>query len=80
MTEAELIADRQSRMAVPLKDDVVRFHTQLGELCVLRLSQIMCLFPDRREIRTIEHGWTLTVHADQWERVMEAFLGAYEEL
>lgn len=45
----------------------------LGDICLLRISQIMCLFPAHQQVRTIEHGWTLDVHADDWERVEKAF-------
>jgi hypothetical protein len=48
-----------------------------GELCLLRLSAIMCLFPQRRQIRTIENSWTLTVCEEDWPGVEKAFRCAY---
>lgn len=48
-----------------------------GETCLMRLGAILCLFPEHRQIRTIEHGWTVTVFEDDWERVEKAFRSAY---
>jgi hypothetical protein len=48
-----------------------------GEVCLLRISAILCLFPEHRQIRTIEHGWTVTVYEEDWDRVEKAFRGAY---
>jgi hypothetical protein len=48
-----------------------------GELCLMRVSAMMCLFPDHRQIRTIEHGWTVTVCEEDWPKVEKAFRGAY---
>jgi len=48
-----------------------------GEICLLRISAIMCLFPEHRHIRTIENGWTLTVCEADWPKVEKAFRSAY---
>lgn len=45
----------------------------LGDVCLMRMSQIMCLFPAHQQIRTVEHGWTLDVHVDSWDKVEKAF-------
>lgn len=38
---------------------------------------ILCLFPEHRQIRTNEHGWTVTVHEDDWPKVEKAFRSIY---
>jgi hypothetical protein len=48
-----------------------------GELVLMRVSAMMCLFPEHRHIRTIEHGWTLTVCEEDWPKVEKAFRSAY---
>ncbi len=50
---------------------------QPGEVCLLRVSAIMCLFPEHRQVRTIEHGWTLHVFEEDWDTVEKAFRSAY---
>ncbi len=50
---------------------------QPGEMCLMRISAILCLFPDHHQIRTIEHGWTVQVFEEDWERVEKAFRSAY---
>jgi hypothetical protein len=50
---------------------------EAGEVCLMRISAMMCLFPEHRQIRTIEHGWTVTVFEEDWERVEKAFRSAY---
>jgi hypothetical protein len=44
----------------------------VGEVCLMRLSAIMCLFPEQRQIRT-ENGWTVTVCEEDWPKVEAAF-------
>jgi hypothetical protein len=48
-----------------------------AEECLLRLSQIMCLFPKHHQIRTIENGWTIDVFPDDWDKVEKAFRRAF---
>lgn len=47
------------------------------ERCLMRISAILCLFPEHHQIRTIEHGWTVEVHPEDWEKVERAFRSAY---
>jgi pyridoxine 5'-phosphate synthase PdxJ len=47
------------------------------ERILMRVSAMMCLFPEQRQIRTTESGWTVTVEATDWERVEKAFRNAY---
>ena len=48
-----------------------------GETVYMRTSAMMCLFPDHQQIRTIEHGWTVDVFFEDWEKVEKAFRSAY---
>lgn len=48
-----------------------------GEVCLMRVSQILCLFPEHRQIRTVESGWTVEVCEEDWPRVEKAFRSAY---
>jgi len=48
-----------------------------GELCLMRVSQMLCLFPERQQIRTVEHGWTITVCGEDWPIVEKAFRSDY---
>jgi hypothetical protein len=48
-----------------------------AEICLMRVSGILCLFPDHYQIRTIEHSWTLQVLEDDWPKVEKAFRSAY---
>ncbi len=48
-----------------------------GETCLLRLSQILCLFPDHHQIRTTESGWTIDVYEEDWPKVERAFRNNY---
>jgi hypothetical protein len=48
-----------------------------GETVLMRVSAMMCLFPGHRQIRTIEHGWTVTVCEEDWPKVERAFRSAY---
>lgn len=50
---------------------------QAGESCLMRVSAILCLFPEHRQIRTIENGWTVDVFDDDWDKVERAFRHAY---
>lgn len=50
---------------------------KLTERVYMRLSQIMCLMPDHHEVRTVEHGWTLTVFHEDWDKVERAFRNEY---
>ena len=60
-----------------------RIHSQIGsveepgERCYMRVSTMMCLFPEHRQIRTIEHGWTVVVCKEDWQFVERAFRAAY---
>ena len=44
---------------------------------MMRVSAMMCLFPAHRQIRTIEHGWTVTVCEEDWLKVEKMFRYAY---
>ena len=44
-----------------------------GEKCLFRVNMILCLFPEHRQIRTIENGWTLEVYEEDWDKVEKAF-------
>lgn len=62
---------------MPNKAKTVQFRIENGgqvETCIMRIDGILCLFPDRMQVRTIEHGWTLNVFEDDWEKVVGAFL------
>jgi hypothetical protein len=48
-----------------------------GERCLMRVSQILCLFPEHFQIRTVENGWTVTVCEEDWPKVERAFRSAY---
>ena len=48
-----------------------------GEQCLMRVSAMMCLFPEHRQIRTIENGWTVRVCEEDWPKVEMAFRSAY---
>lgn len=48
-----------------------------GEKCLMRVSQILCLFPEHRQVRTTESGWTLDVYEGDWDKVERAFRSAY---
>jgi hypothetical protein len=48
-----------------------------GETVLMRVSQMLCLFPDHRQIRTTESGWTVEVFHEDWPRVEKAFRSAY---
>jgi len=48
-----------------------------GEMCFMRVGAIMCLFPEHRQIRTIEHGWTVEVYEEDWANVERAFRAEY---
>lgn len=48
-----------------------------GEVCLMRISAMLCLFPEHRQIRTIENGWTVEVYEEDWEKVEKAFRSAY---
>ena len=37
----------------------------------------MCLFPEHRQIRTVESGWTLDVWEEDWLKVEKAFRATY---
>jgi len=47
-----------------------------GERVLMRISSILCLFPEHRQIRTIEQGWTVTVCEEDWAAVESAFRSA----
>jgi hypothetical protein len=48
-----------------------------GELYLMRISAMLCLFPEHRQIRTIENGWTVEVCEEDWPKVERAFRHAY---
>ena len=48
-----------------------------GETVLMRVSCIMFLSPEHHQIRTIEHGWTVEVFSEDWEKVERAFRGMY---
>lgn len=50
---------------------------QPGERCLMRVSAMLCLFPEQHQIRTVENGWTVVVFEEDWERVEKAFRSAY---
>jgi pyridoxine 5'-phosphate synthase PdxJ len=59
-------------------DFMVEFHTYpTHERILLRVSAMMCLFPEQRQIRTTESGWTVNVEAGDWGKVEKAFRNAY---
>jgi hypothetical protein len=64
-----------------VKDFMVEFRIHLptgpGQVCLMRVSAMMCLFPEYRHIRTIEHGWTVQVCEEDWPRVEKAFRSEY---
>ena len=41
-----------------MTDCMVEFKIGTGETVYMRVSAMMCLFPNHHQIRTIEHGWT----------------------
>jgi hypothetical protein len=45
----------------PMSRERERETQACGEPVVMRLGAILCLFPERRQIRTTEHAWTVTV-------------------
>lgn len=49
----------------------------VGESCLMRVSAMLCLFPEHFQIRTIENGWTVTVCEEDWPKVERAFRSAY---
>lgn len=51
--------------------------SQPGERVLFRVSMILCLFPDHCQIRTIENGWTLDVHEEDFPKVERAFRSMY---
>jgi len=58
-----------------MRDKVVEFRFATGgEVCIMRVSSMLCLFPTTREIRTIENGWTVQVCEEDWLKVVTAFL------
>ena len=59
-------------------DFMVEFHTHpTHERVLLRVSAMMCLFPEQRQILTTESGWIVSVEATDWDKVERAFRGAY---
>jgi hypothetical protein len=48
-----------------------------GEICLMRVSAMLCLFPEHRQIRTIENSWTVEVCEEDWPKVERAFRSAY---
>lgn len=63
----------QFRLDVPRINEPVR----PGEVCLMRVSAILCLFPEHRQIKTIENGWTVAVCKEDWDKVEMAFRYAY---
>lgn len=62
-----------------MTDSLISFHlkgsqtAKSGELVLMRVSAILCLFPEHHQIRTIEHGWTVEVMPEDWAEVEAAF-------
>ena len=50
---------------------------QPGEMVYMRVSAMLCLFPEHHQIRTIENGWTVDVFDKDWPKVERAFRSAY---
>lgn len=50
---------------------------QPGERVILRVSMILCLFPEDCSIRTTEHGWTMEVFEEDFPKVEIAFRSMY---
>ena len=51
--------------------------SQPGERCLMRVSAMLCLFPEHHQIRTIENAWTVEVFEEDWDKVEKAFRSAY---
>ena len=60
-----------------MTDCMVEFKIESGETVYMRVSAMMCLFPNHHQIRTIEHGWTVTVCLEDWPKVERAFRACY---
>jgi hypothetical protein len=52
--------------------------TRFGEVVLLRVSQIVMLFPDHKHIRTVD-GVTTHICDEDWYKVEKAFLDLYGE-
>jgi hypothetical protein len=64
-----------------MQDRMIDFNITVAgkkEQCLLPVSMILCLFPERRQIRTVENGWTLEVAEEDWNKVETAFSTAYK--
>ena len=48
-----------------------------GERVLMRVSAMLCLFPEHHQVRTIENGWTVDVFEGDWPKVERAFRYAY---
>lgn len=66
----------QFRLNGPMKRAPQRGYMP-GDVCLLRVSMIICLFPAHEQIRTVENGWTLDVYSEDWPLVEKAFRGAF---
>ena len=69
------------------KDFVIKLRTTTGPkihpqvelgLCLLRISQIACLYPDERRIVTITRD-SIFVSPEYWKMVEDLFLGLNED-
>lgn len=51
-----------------------------GERVVMPIASILCLFPDHRQIMTVQNGWTLDVSRDDWDRIEREVREAHGEI
>ncbi len=59
-------------------DRMIQFRlANTAETCLLRVSMMLCLFPDHHQIRLIENGWTIQVLEEDWDKVERAFRHEY---
>ena len=51
---------------------------QPGETVLMRVSQMLCLFPDHQQIRAVSGlAWVINVFPEDWPKVEKAFRSAY---
>jgi hypothetical protein len=62
----------------PMENRIPKVGKRLpGETVLMRVSAMMCLFPELHQIRTFEHGWTIEVWPEDWDKVERAFRHMY---
>lgn len=59
-----------------MHERMIEFRGSNGYVCLMRLSQIKCLFPDHFQIMT-SSDWILEVLKEDWPKVERAFRSAY---